>query len=103
MERGNNMSTVWCNAEYGGALPWLTRVKILLGAAKGLEFLGDEEKRLLNLTKPHSKRRVGKLFCGCFRLLEFLYGLIDKRTIRSSHLVDQSFSMETSIPNRLRH
>lgn len=41
------MSTVWCNAEYGGALPWLTRVKILLGAAKGLEFLHKQEKPVI--------------------------------------------------------
>lgn len=47
MQITNNMSSVWCNAEYGGALPWLTRVKILLGAAKGLEFLHKEEKPVI--------------------------------------------------------
>ena len=38
---------VWYDAEYGGALPWLTRVKILIGAAKGLEFLHKEEKPVI--------------------------------------------------------
>ncbi|KAL0683275.1 hypothetical protein Bca4012_050123 [Brassica carinata] len=32
---------------YGGVLPWLTRVKILIGAAKGLEFLHKEEKPVI--------------------------------------------------------
>ena len=35
------------NAEYGGALPWLTRVKILLGAAKGLDFLHKGKKPVI--------------------------------------------------------
>ncbi|KAL0701574.1 hypothetical protein Bca4012_057696 [Brassica carinata] len=33
--------------EYGGALPWLTRVKILLGAAKGLDFLHKGKKPVI--------------------------------------------------------
>ncbi|KAG5380885.1 hypothetical protein IGI04_028727 [Brassica rapa subsp. trilocularis] len=32
---------------YGGALPWLTRVKILLGAAKGLDFLHKGKKPVI--------------------------------------------------------
>uniref|UniRef100_A0A1J3J935 non-specific serine/threonine protein kinase n=1 Tax=Noccaea caerulescens TaxID=107243 RepID=A0A1J3J935_NOCCA len=45
MERGNLEEHLF--QKYGGALPWLTRVKILLGAAKGLEFLHKEEKPVI--------------------------------------------------------
>ncbi|KAL0700670.1 hypothetical protein Bca4012_056792 [Brassica carinata] len=37
----------WLAEVYAGALPWLTRVKILLGAAKGLDFLHKEEKPVI--------------------------------------------------------
>ncbi|KAF2595348.1 hypothetical protein F2Q70_00044661 [Brassica cretica] len=45
MERGNLEEHLF--QKYGGALPWLTRVKILLGAAKGLDFLHKEEKPVI--------------------------------------------------------
>ncbi|XP_010471281.1 PREDICTED: putative receptor-like protein kinase At1g72540 [Camelina sativa] len=45
MERGNLEEHLF--QKYGGALPWLTRVKILLGAAKGLEFLHKQEKPVI--------------------------------------------------------
>ncbi|KFK41680.1 hypothetical protein AALP_AA2G158900 [Arabis alpina] len=45
MERGNLEEHLF--QKFGGALPWLTRVKILLGAAKGLEFLHKEEKPVI--------------------------------------------------------
>ncbi|KAG7589884.1 Protein kinase-like domain superfamily [Arabidopsis suecica] len=45
MERGNLEDHLF--QKYGGALPWLTRVKILLGAAKGLEFLHKQEKPVI--------------------------------------------------------
>ncbi|CAN6937000.1 unnamed protein product [Brassica oleracea var. botrytis] len=45
MERGNLEDHLF--QKYGGALPWLTRVKILLGAAKGLDFLHKEEKPVI--------------------------------------------------------
>ncbi|KAF4399352.1 hypothetical protein G4B88_022435 [Cannabis sativa] len=32
---------------YSGALPWLTRIKIAIGAAKGLSFLHEEEKPVI--------------------------------------------------------
>ncbi|KAH0919368.1 hypothetical protein HID58_027028 [Brassica napus] len=45
MERGNLEDHLF--QKYGGALPWLTRVNILLGAAKGLDFLHKEEKPVI--------------------------------------------------------
>lgn len=38
---------MWVNAGYGGSLPWLTRMKIALGAAKGLNFLHQEVKPVI--------------------------------------------------------
>ena len=35
------------NAGYLSALPWLTRLKIATGAAKGLAFLHEEEKPVI--------------------------------------------------------
>jgi serine/threonine protein kinase len=35
------------NAGYSAALPWLTRIKIAIGAAKGLSFLHEEEKPVI--------------------------------------------------------
>lgn len=35
------------NAGYSAALPWLTRIKIAVGAAKGLNFLHEEEKPVI--------------------------------------------------------
>lgn len=76
MQITNNMSTVWCNAEYGGALPWLTRVKILLGAAKGLEFLHKQEKPVIyrdfkpsNILLSSVIRMLRCLFCISIYLL----------------------------------
>ncbi|KAF8111266.1 hypothetical protein N665_0076s0250 [Sinapis alba] len=45
MERGNLEDHLF--QKYGGALPWLTRVKILLGAAKGLDFLHKGKKPVI--------------------------------------------------------
>ncbi|CAH8359337.1 unnamed protein product [Eruca vesicaria subsp. sativa] len=45
MERGNLEDHLF--QKYGGALPWLTRVKILLGAAKGLDFLHKGNKPVI--------------------------------------------------------
>ncbi|CAN8235273.1 unnamed protein product [Cochlearia groenlandica] len=45
MERGNLEEHLF--QKYGGALPWLTRVKIMLGAARGLEFLHKEVKPVI--------------------------------------------------------
>lgn len=35
------------NAGYSGTLPWLTRIKIAIGAAKGLSCLHEEEKPII--------------------------------------------------------
>lgn len=35
------------NAGYSATLPWLTRIKIAIGAAKGLDFLHEEEKPVI--------------------------------------------------------
>jgi len=35
------------NAGCSAALPWLTRMKIALGAAKGLSFLHEENKPVI--------------------------------------------------------
>jgi serine/threonine protein kinase len=35
------------NAGYSATLPWLTRIKIAIGAAKGLAFLHEEEKPVI--------------------------------------------------------
>ncbi|WZZ06779.1 hypothetical protein YC2023_092700 [Brassica napus] len=41
------LKTTCFKVKYGGALPWLTRVKILLGAAKGLDFLHKGKKPVI--------------------------------------------------------
>lgn len=35
------------NAGYLAALPWLTRIKIAIGAAKGLAFLHEEDQPVI--------------------------------------------------------
>ncbi|XP_050234302.1 putative receptor-like protein kinase At1g72540 [Mercurialis annua] len=45
MERGNLENQLF--KRYTAALPWLTRLKIALGAAKGLAFLHEEEKPVI--------------------------------------------------------
>ncbi|EEF40986.1 putative receptor-like protein kinase At1g72540 [Ricinus communis] len=45
MERGNLENLLF--KRYSAALPWLTRLKIALGAAKGLAFLHEEEKPVI--------------------------------------------------------
>ncbi|CAI0419144.1 unnamed protein product [Linum tenue] len=45
MERGNLEHLLFRN--YAAALPWLTRLKIALGAAKGLAFLHEEQKPVI--------------------------------------------------------
>ncbi|XP_030528109.1 putative receptor-like protein kinase At1g72540 [Rhodamnia argentea] len=45
MERGNLEDQLF--RRYSSALPWLTRIKIAIGAAKGLAFLHEEEKPVI--------------------------------------------------------
>ncbi|XP_054791124.1 putative receptor-like protein kinase At1g72540 [Prosopis cineraria] len=45
MERGNLEDKLFKG--YSAALPWLTRIKIAIGAAKGLAFLHEEEKPVI--------------------------------------------------------
>ncbi|KAL4386381.1 hypothetical protein GQ457_09G005210 [Hibiscus cannabinus] len=45
MERGNLENQLF--KRYGPPLPWLTRLKIALGTAKGLAFLHEEEKPVI--------------------------------------------------------
>ncbi|GMI77868.1 PBS1-Like 33 [Hibiscus trionum] len=45
MERGNLENQLF--QRYGPPLPWLTRLKIALGTAKGLAFLHEEEKPVI--------------------------------------------------------
>ncbi|TQD80340.1 hypothetical protein C1H46_034096 [Malus baccata] len=45
MERGNLDHQLF--KRYGGTLPWLTRIKIAIGAAKGLSCLHEEEKPVI--------------------------------------------------------
>ncbi|WCJ39411.1 Protein kinase superfamily protein [Euphorbia peplus] len=45
MERGNLETQLF--KSYSGVLPWLTRLKIALGAAKGLNFLHEEGKPVI--------------------------------------------------------
>ncbi|XP_010537625.1 PREDICTED: putative receptor-like protein kinase At1g72540 [Tarenaya hassleriana] len=45
MERGNLEDHLF--QRYSGTLPWLTRMKILLGAAKGLAFLHEEQSPVI--------------------------------------------------------
>lgn len=45
IERGNLENHLF--KRYGGSLPWLTRMKIALGAAKGLNFLHQEVKPVI--------------------------------------------------------
>lgn len=41
------MLLLFINAGYSGTLPWLTRIKIAIGAAKGLSCLHEEEKPVI--------------------------------------------------------
>ncbi|KAG6665046.1 hypothetical protein CIPAW_02G135000 [Carya illinoinensis] len=45
MERGNLEDKLF--RSYSAALPWLTRIKIAIGVAKGLAFLHEEEKPVI--------------------------------------------------------
>ncbi|XP_022724762.1 putative receptor-like protein kinase At1g72540 [Durio zibethinus] len=45
MERGNLENQLF--KRYGPSLPWLTRLKIAIGTAKGLAFLHEEEKPVI--------------------------------------------------------
>ncbi|CAI0419146.1 unnamed protein product [Linum tenue] len=47
MERGNLEHLLFRSKNYAAALPWLTRLKIALGAAKGLAFLHEEQKPVI--------------------------------------------------------
>ena len=42
-----NCAILAFNAGYGPPLPWLTRLKIAVGTAKGLAFLHEEEKPVI--------------------------------------------------------
>lgn len=45
MERGNLDNQLFRG--YSGIMPWLTRIKVAIGAAKGLSFLHEEEKPVI--------------------------------------------------------
>ncbi|CAN1287483.1 Serine/threonine-protein kinase RIPK [Linum perenne] len=47
LERGNLEHLLFRSMKYTASLPWLTRLKIALGAAKGLAFLHEEEKPVI--------------------------------------------------------
>lgn len=43
----NTTSMFLINAGYSATLPWLTRIKIAIEAAKGLAFLHEEDKQVI--------------------------------------------------------
>jgi serine/threonine protein kinase len=43
----SSVLAIYTHAEYAASLPWSTRLKIAIGAAKGLAFLHEAEKPVI--------------------------------------------------------
>lgn len=64
------------NAGYSAALPWLTRIKIAIGAAKGLAFLHEEEKPVIYRDFKASNILLDTVISLIFLLDIFIFHII---------------------------